>query len=76
MNEGEIAERLGALDARVDDVVLRVAEHRAEHQSMHKELNGRLSILEKIIWGAGGVVASVSFVFGISVDWIKSKIGM
>lgn len=60
MTEGETAERLGDLRARVTEL---------------EKLPNRVAGIEKAMWGAGGVVATVGFLFGLMADWLKAKIG-
>lgn len=61
MNESEKAQELGALKARVSEL---------------EKLAPRVAGLEKALWGFGGAVAIIAYMFGIFSDWIKDKLGV
>lgn len=60
MNESETSGALGDLRARVNEL---------------EKLPSRVSAIEKALWGAGGVIATIGFLFGIAADWVKTKLG-
>jgi hypothetical protein len=40
-----------------------------------EELPARVTGVEKAMWGWGGALAALGFMFGLLSDWIKGKFG-
>ena len=60
MTEGDVAGHIADLRARVNEL---------------EKLPPRVAGIEKAMWGTGGVIATIGFVFGLMSDWVKAKLG-
>ena len=60
MTEGDVAGHIANLQARVTEL---------------EKLPPRVTGIEKAMWGTGGVVATIGFLFGLMSDWLKAKLG-
>lgn len=57
-----------------EDVTAHIADLQARVNELEK-LPPRVAGIEKAMWGTGGVVATIGFLFGLMSDWIKAKFG-
>lgn len=60
MNNGEQIAAIADLRARVTEL---------------EKLPPRVAGVEKAMWGWGGALATLGFVFGLFSDWIKERLG-
>lgn len=56
------------------DTIAAIADLRARVNALEK-LPDRVSGLEKAMWGWGGALATLGFIFGLLSDWIKERLG-
>lgn len=71
--------KLGSLEAKIDAILLRMAEDRDNHKdeviqlrAEHKNLNQRLAALEKWKWGVVGGASVVAVLFSFIIDTVKA----
>lgn len=55
-----------------DETVAAIADLRARVNELEK-LPPRVSGIEKAMWGWGGALATLGFMFGLFSDWIKER---